>query len=163
MMCAGGIRVSPPPQESRQPGAPEQTDYGQWQLTWRTALQLPCASRRTRVATLSWPHQWKKHADKHARSIHHGVRNGEGNQPAKAQIQERLEDRVRHRRQQAKSHKLRIKGQRHEDMLQRPGERYQCDRYARAPTKYLESGYQISVIGHLLGQPPDARKHEHAI
>jgi hypothetical protein len=26
-----------------------------------------------------------------------------------------------------------------------------------------EAGYQIAVIGHLLGQPPNERKHQHAI
>ena len=91
------------------------------------------------------------------------MRNRERNQPAKPQIQERLEDRVWHRRQQAKSHELRIKGQRHERMLQRPGERYKYDRQTRTPAKNLEAGYQIAVIGHLLGQPPNERKHQHAI
>src|SRR6266542_1530052 len=43
------------------------------------------------------------------------------------------------------------------------GERYKYDRQARTPTKNLEAGYQIAVIGHLLGQPPNERPHQHAI
>jgi hypothetical protein len=42
------------------------------------------------------------------------MRNRERNQPAKAQKQKRLEDRVWHRRQLAKGHELRIEGQQHE-------------------------------------------------
>ena len=33
----------------------------------------------------------------------------------------------------------------------------------RTPTKNLEAGCQIAVIGHLLGQPPDERPHQHAV
>ena len=48
-------------------------------------------------------------------------------------------------------------------MLQRPGERYQYGRQARAATKDLEAGYQIAIVGRLLGQPSNERKHQHAI
>ena len=48
-------------------------------------------------------------------------------------------------------------------MLERPGERHHCDRQARTPTKNLEAGHEIAVIGHLLGEPPNERPHQHAI
>jgi hypothetical protein len=56
------------------------------------------------------PHALKgEEARRSARSHHPSrLRNHERKQPAKSQIQKRLEDRVWHRRQQAKSHKLRI-------------------------------------------------------
>src|SRR5215211_1170447 len=48
-------------------------------------------------------------------------------------------------------------------MLHGPGERHNCDRHARTPTKNLEAGYQITVIRHLLGQSPNEWEHQHAV
>src|SRR5919202_6476552 len=87
--------------------------------------------------------QWRKRADPHDRTIQQRVRNREGNQPAKSQIQKRLEDRVWQRSQQSKGHVLRIKGQRYENMLEPPDERHTCDRQARTPEEDLEAGQEI--------------------
>src|SRR6478736_5948099 len=61
-------------------------------------------SHRRRVvdckARPSCPQERKKHPDQHACTIHQAVRNRERSQPAKSQLQERLEERVWHRRQQ---------------------------------------------------------------
>lgn len=48
-------------------------------------------------------------------------------------------------------------------MLQRPLERDEDDREARAPSENLEARQQITIVRHLLGQPPQERKREHAI
>ena len=56
-----------------------------------------------------------------------------------------------------------LEGQRYESMLHGPDGRHNCDRHARTPTQNLEARYQIAVVSHLLGRPPDERPHEHAI
>jgi hypothetical protein len=60
----------------------------------------------------------KKHADQHAGAIQHCVHERERNQPAKRQVQERLEDRERHRREQPEDDVFAIERQRHHDMLE---------------------------------------------
>ena len=41
---------------------------------------------------------------------------------------------------------LRVEGQRHESMLQGPGEHHNCDRRTRTPAKNLESGQQVTPV-----------------